>query len=1099
VAQRTPTAWTSSSSFSADYTADNAGDGDFRAAAQARFLSGSQSQPWLLQADFGSGNSETLTWYKITAGSASQEPAAWTFQGSNDGSSWTTLDTQSGQTYPDQLTKTYTFSNTTAYRYYRLNVTATTGGTSGFMSVAELELGDDYPFSLIWDRVTPINSGGTYNMGVIFTPSQNGTVTHWSFYRIGTGTYTLRLYDSSGSVITSDTHSSAGANGWIDVALTTPQSVTSGTSYMVAVETPSDFVWLSGTQGSDVTWGDLTIPTSPNFAGVSGFNHRRSAAFGSIPSISLTGRVVVGVRFERSAAPAIPEGTGSGTWTYTGTAAGSTTKAGTGTGTWTFTGAGVGSAPGVGPNEGTGTGTWTFTGTAEGVGASTLDPWESGAHGDALVNLEPAAGVLEVTYPASTPPATIVEVSLQRASHQMPALSGVRAMDYPIETDVVGTPHVWVDGVDVTYFRDIPSRIGGWRQEAPFGWTSTTLTFPQVFHYEERGVGDLEWMVADAPVEIAIVTPLGARLHRFTGHLTSEDPGVGRGRTECVWGVEGALWQADHAHHPVPARLDPTDIGTLIPAELNGTPSRRFSPIAKVATGIPDRQRGSTNQSRWNYVTQLLATATVDGGDQWTIEPTGPRSFALVLKDTTTAHWTVTAGAPGVEMDLTHDHHERIDAVYGRGIGPDGYAWRNAYFPDLLPYDPPDYPYSDPDQNVLEGDTDADTLTGTGISDWQRRMQDLGYKSLPVDGVFGPEDTAAVRWVQTLRGIEVDGYMAGQTWAASWNVGAVGGDLRVVRLPLAVRTEVEAFLYGANGATVGTNPDYDPSIIRHEVDIDFGAGVTKAQGREMARRILERGLDPGIVGTVKLTTCPWEGSRWEMDAGDNVLIKGWRGEDVLCRITALEADPELLTVTLTVDSEFRDAMAVVQILERNRESKADPARRPGNPNRRSRQDQDQVTPFEGESPAGRLPRLPLYEGLWTVWPVPVSEVGLIAKLRVWTEDPVTKFAVALFGTPVTANQVAAKVPDPLAETNPWQAAGDAWLDSVGWIEGWGEEGQAAGYGMLGSESDGDPVTGVLYDDAGVPFVSLKSPWLWVALYSPVSTFIEGRIYPEPTQ
>jgi hypothetical protein len=33
----------------------------------------------------------------------------------------------------------------------------------------------------------------------------------------------------------------------------------------------------------------------------------------------------------------------------------------------------------------------------------------------------------------------------------------------------------------------------------------------------------------------------------------------------------------------------------------------------------------------------------------------------------------------------------------------------------------------------------------------------------------------------------------------------------------------------------------------------------------------------------------------------------------------------------------------------------------------------------------------------------------------------------------------------------------------------------------------------------VPYVSLVSPWLWVGLFSPVSTFIQGRIYPEPTQ
>jgi hypothetical protein len=129
----------------------------------------------------------------------------------------------------------------------------------------------------------------------------------------------------------------------------------------------------------------------------------------------------------------------------------------------------------------------------------------------------------------------------------------------------------------------------------------------------------------------------------------------------------------------------------------------------------------------------------------------------------------------------------------------------------------------------------------------------------------------------------------------------------------------------------------------------------------------------------------------------------------------------------------------------------------------------------------------------------VSEVGLIAKLRMWTDDPVSKFAVSLWGRPVTANQIAAKVPDPLAETNPWQAAGDAWLDSMGFVDAWGEEGEAAGYGLLGRESEGDPLTGELIDEAGVPYVSLVSPWLWVGLFSPVSTFIEGRIYPEPTQ
>lgn len=78
--------------------------------------------------DFGSGTSITATSYKLTGNTNSgsgtnQNPNSWTFEASNDNSNWTTLDSQSSQasTWPSgsYTTKTYTFSNTTAYRYYR--------------------------------------------------------------------------------------------------------------------------------------------------------------------------------------------------------------------------------------------------------------------------------------------------------------------------------------------------------------------------------------------------------------------------------------------------------------------------------------------------------------------------------------------------------------------------------------------------------------------------------------------------------------------------------------------------------------------------------------------------------------------------------------------------------------------------------------------------------------------------------------------------------------------------------------------------------------------------------------------------------------------
>jgi len=64
-------------------------------------------------------------------------PTAWQFQGSNDGTTWTTLDTQSGQAaYNGVAWSTIGYScasNTTAYLYYRINVTANNGnGYMGF-------------------------------------------------------------------------------------------------------------------------------------------------------------------------------------------------------------------------------------------------------------------------------------------------------------------------------------------------------------------------------------------------------------------------------------------------------------------------------------------------------------------------------------------------------------------------------------------------------------------------------------------------------------------------------------------------------------------------------------------------------------------------------------------------------------------------------------------------------------------------------------------------------------------------------------------------------------------------------------------------------
>jgi predicted alpha-1,2-mannosidase len=80
--------------------------------------------------------------------SPGRDPQDWQFQGSNNGTDWTTLDTRTGQNFAGRFTaNTYDFTNSTAYSYYRLNITRNHG--DGIIQLSELVISDGS------DRVDP--------------------------------------------------------------------------------------------------------------------------------------------------------------------------------------------------------------------------------------------------------------------------------------------------------------------------------------------------------------------------------------------------------------------------------------------------------------------------------------------------------------------------------------------------------------------------------------------------------------------------------------------------------------------------------------------------------------------------------------------------------------------------------------------------------------------------------------------------------------------------------------------------------------------------------------------------------------------------------
>jgi hypothetical protein len=116
-----------------------------RAVGQSYFSADGNPTGWI-RYDFGSGVTKVAKYYSMIAlntnpssNDAAATPKNWTFEGSNDGSSWSVLHTVTNQTgWIQGESRMFTTTNTTAYRYYRINVSAN-NGYANFFTMSELQ------------------------------------------------------------------------------------------------------------------------------------------------------------------------------------------------------------------------------------------------------------------------------------------------------------------------------------------------------------------------------------------------------------------------------------------------------------------------------------------------------------------------------------------------------------------------------------------------------------------------------------------------------------------------------------------------------------------------------------------------------------------------------------------------------------------------------------------------------------------------------------------------------------------------------------------------------------------------------------------------
>lgn len=240
--------FTADSTFSADWVPANLGDGGVGFTTVPTYSwspAGSSPVHWVRAQP---ASATVVDRYRIVArtDAPAYTPSAWTWEGSNDGTSWTTLDTRTAQSFAAGEAKTYTATNSTAWTYYRLNITATANGQQSTFSELSLY------------ATTATGSTGTVS-GV--APSPTATVT---------GSVTIPGdVSASAPAPTVSVTGNAVAAGTVSATAPSPTAAIDGTvsgvtSGVVAASAPAPTVAIDGTAPETITGTVSASAPAPN-------------------------------------------------------------------------------------------------------------------------------------------------------------------------------------------------------------------------------------------------------------------------------------------------------------------------------------------------------------------------------------------------------------------------------------------------------------------------------------------------------------------------------------------------------------------------------------------------------------------------------------------------------------------------------------------------------------------------------------------------------------------------------------------------------------------------------------------------------------------
>lgn len=670
-----------------------------------------------------------------------------------------------------------------------------------------------------------------------------------------------------------------------------------------------------------------------------------------------------------------------------------------------------------------------------------------------------------------------------------------------------GRDRIVIGGVDVTTFRGSTTPFPRFLLTEPYAYGSTSIQFPQVdAGHEQLGVGDLSWARTGATVYIQRVLEDDSIVTDYVGVVMARQA-EGRILNLDIGGRVSGRASLIQRQPPVVRRV--RDIGRHLKVACQDINIPLIPGALGPVTGIEIPDSGGMSHLGW--LDTLGAMSQTLNGTQRALMPVtwGSNPFQFVTKDYTNKDLTLFNDDARVVCTLTDDASEQPNTWFASGVTPKGTRWKNAKYPGYFEdEDPPAYPIAG-GANFGIGTEDADTITGDGIEVLKDKLVAMGY--LPAgfgyDGTYDQDIYDAVHDLKNDAGLSDNGTMTTAAWAALFDLDVTGySTVGAMIHPMRQNSNVRKWNYTAEGNLASRNDGFDPSALRVDRTIDFGAGVEKASARKFIQGQAARAAGQNWTGTIRLNsigafagevnpedietlTADDVMSYRDIRPGMNAWLPLFDG-GTLVHISGVDVDAD--GATLTVDTQARDLMEVSEIIARNRESRRDVRREWKVTNLGARPTGNMVS--RDERFGRRDTDKALVGDRWNVVPVIVGQSGSVNHTHIKL-TPGAEYVVAVFSNKVTRKQLARTIGNPFPLNDDFesvweQESNSDFLDDKILLYASGDETQPCGYGKRakfrpdGETLTGAALTGLHLDDATWPYLSDSSqdPVIWLAIY-----------------